>query len=65
MKRGLESFSALQVAEYRIFISGIVMLPLAYKQLKTFPLWNKKFAAICMVALFGTFYQQFFLLRRN
>ncbi|MDA9938131.1 DMT family transporter [Salibacteraceae bacterium] len=53
MKRGLESFSALQVAEYRIFISGIVMLPLAYKQLKTFPLWNKKFAAICMVALFG------------
>jgi drug/metabolite transporter (DMT)-like permease len=53
MKRGLESFSAMQVAEYRLFISGLALFPLAFHQLKNFPLWNKKFLAICMVAIFG------------
>ncbi|MDE0770916.1 MAG: DMT family transporter [Salibacteraceae bacterium] len=53
MKRGLESFSAMQVAEYRLFISGLALLPLAFRQLKKIPIWNKEFLAICMVAIFG------------
>lgn len=53
MKRGLESFSALQVAEYRLFISGLALLPIALGHLKRMPIWNKEFLAIGMVAVFG------------
>lgn len=41
------------MAEYRLFISGLALLPLAYGQLNKFPIWNKEFLAICMVAVFG------------
>ncbi len=53
MKRGLESFSSIQVAEYRLFIAAIALFPLAFKQLPKFPRRNKKLLAICLVALFG------------
>lgn len=43
----------MQVAEYRLFISGIALLPIAIRHLKKMPLWNKEFIAILMVAVFG------------
>lgn len=53
MKRGLEVYSAIEVAEYRLFIAGITLLPFALIKLKAFPKGAKQRIGIVMVAVFG------------
>jgi drug/metabolite transporter (DMT)-like permease len=59
MKRGLESFTFIQVAEYRLFIAGVALLPFALRKLKQFPKSQKERAGILFVALFGNFFPAF------
>ena len=59
MKRGLESFTSIQVAEYRLFIAGLSLLPVALKNIKRFPKKRKEQVGIIFVALFGNFFPAF------
>jgi drug/metabolite transporter (DMT)-like permease len=51
IKHGLEVYNPPQVAAYRMFFAGIVLLPLAYKNLKW--LKTKKWMVILSVAFIG------------
>lgn len=53
MKRGLEFYSSVQVAEYRLFIAGLSLMPIALFQLKKFPKKRKERIGIVMVGIFG------------
>lgn len=59
MKRGLENFSSVEVAEYRLFIAGLALLPFALKNIKSFPKKRKEQVGILFVALFGNFFPAF------
>ncbi|MGB0403165.1 MAG: DMT family transporter [Salibacteraceae bacterium] len=59
MKRGLESFTSIQVAEYRLFIAGITLLPFALKNIRRFPKKRKEQVGVLFVALFGNFFPAF------
>ncbi|MCI5055982.1 MAG: EamA family transporter [Flavobacteriales bacterium] len=52
MKRGLESFDNISIACYRIFVSSLVLLPLALKHLKKL-FTNKYFLPLLVVGLLG------------
>lgn len=57
MKEGLVSLSAYQVASLRIFSAGLVLIPFAYKALKTF---SRKSLALCFLAgLLGNLFPAF------
>ncbi len=53
MKRGLESFSSFQVAEYRLFVAFLALLPIAIRNLPKFPKERKQRIGLVMVAIFG------------
>ncbi|MBD79141.1 MAG: EamA family transporter [Crocinitomicaceae bacterium] len=59
MKRGLEFYSSIQVAEYRLFVAGISLLPIALRHLNKFPKKRKQQLGILFVALFGNFFPAF------
>lgn len=61
MKRGLENFSALQVACMRIFIAFLVLLPLAIPKIKSVP--KKYWRYIFLVAFLGNFIPAFLFTR--
>ncbi|UTW63702.1 DMT family transporter [bacterium SCSIO 12741] len=59
MKRGLESFSSFQVAEYRLFIAFVALLPIAIRNLPKFPKTGKQRIGIVVVGLAGNFFPAF------
>ncbi|MBI2968366.1 MAG: DMT family transporter [Bacteroidetes bacterium] len=52
MKKGLVAFTPVQVASFRIFLAGIIFLPVAISCLKKVP--AKTLWLICLVAIMGT-----------
>jgi drug/metabolite transporter (DMT)-like permease len=57
MKEGLKSLSAYQVASIRILSAGLVLLPVALKQLRKIP--YDKFPLIILSGLTGSFFPAF------
>jgi drug/metabolite transporter (DMT)-like permease len=57
MKEGLEQLTAYQVAALRIFSAGMVLLPIALRQLKTMP--SDKIKMTVLSALVGNFLPAF------
>jgi len=53
MKRGLEFYTSVQVAEYRLFIAGLTLLPIALTQIKKIPKKKKERIGILFLAVFG------------
>ncbi|MCB0481239.1 MAG: DMT family transporter [Flavobacteriales bacterium] len=53
MKRGLDSFSAENVAQYRLFVSFLCLLPIAWVNRKSFPRKRRYVGGLIIVGLFG------------
>lgn len=59
MKRGLEFYSSIQVAEFRLFIACLALFPIALSQIKKFPKKKKERIGILMVGIFGNLFPAF------
>src|SRR5687768_12565081 len=57
MKEGLKALSAYQVAALRIGSGGLVLLPVAFKQIKGIP--QNKLGFIILSGLLGSFFPAF------
>jgi drug/metabolite transporter (DMT)-like permease len=59
MKRGLEQFTATQVAEFRLFIAALFIVPVALLNFRKLPVQRKQRIGLVLVALFGNFLPAF------
>ncbi|WP_260259508.1 DMT family transporter [Elizabethkingia meningoseptica] len=57
IKKSLEHFNPFEVGALRILISSVLLMPIAIKHLKTFPV--KKLKWVIVVALCGNFFPMF------